>query len=43
MSVDLPNSELQEAKTGRVAVLLQETPGGLPGPILGAATINATW
>ena len=43
MSVDLPNSELQEVKTGRVAVLLQETPGGLPGPILGAATINATW
>jgi len=42
MSVDLPRSELEHAKADRCAVLLQtELKGGLPGPILGAATIRA--
>ena len=41
MSVDLPKSEMELAKASRCAVLLQtELPGGLPGPILGAATID---
>jgi hypothetical protein len=40
MSIDLPKSELEHAKVERCAVLLQnETPAGLPGPILGAADI----
>lgn len=44
MSVDLPRSEIAQAKVGSCAVLLQaETPDGLPGPILGAATIRAGW
>lgn len=44
MSVDLPKSEIEHAKVGRCAVLLQsERDGGLPGPILGAATIKAGW
>ena len=44
MSVDLPKSEMTQAKAGRCAVLLQtEAAGGLPGPILGAATINGPW
>jgi hypothetical protein len=44
MSVDLPKSEIKHAKVGSCAVLLQaENDGGLPGPILGAATIKAGW
>jgi hypothetical protein len=44
MSVDLPKSEIKQAKVGRCAVLLQaESEGGLPGRILGAATIRAGW
>jgi hypothetical protein len=44
MSVDLPKSELRHADVKRCAVLLQEeTKDGLPGPILGAATIEGTW
>jgi hypothetical protein len=44
MSVDLPRSEIKLAKVGRCAVLLQaEAEGGLPGRILGAATIKAGW
>jgi hypothetical protein len=44
MSVDLPKSEIEHAKVGSCAVLLQaESEGGLPGPILGAATIKAGW
>lgn len=44
MSVDLPRSEIAHAKVGNCAVLLQaETETGLPGPILGAATIRAGW
>jgi hypothetical protein len=44
MSVDLPKSEIKHAKVGSCAVLLQaESEGGLPGPILGAATIKAGW
>ena len=40
MSIDLPRSEMNQAKVARCAVLLQsEKPGGLPGPILGAASI----
>ena len=40
MTVDLPKSEMDQAKVARCAVLLQaENPGGLPGPILGAASI----
>ena len=39
MSVDLPKSEMAQAKADRCAVLLQtETADGLPGPIVGAAT-----
>jgi hypothetical protein len=41
MSVDLPKSEFKHAGADRCAVLLQaETEDGLPGPILGAATIE---
>ena len=44
MSVDLSKSEIKQAKVGSCAVLLQaETEAGLPGPILGAATIRAGW
>ncbi len=43
MSVDLPKSEFKHADVNRCAVLLQtETKDGLPGPILGAATIEMT-
>ena len=43
MSVDLPKSEIKQADVNRCAVLLQaETKDGLPGPILGAATIDMT-
>jgi hypothetical protein len=42
MSVDLPRSEMEHAKADGVAVLLQtEVKEGLPGPILGAATLRA--
>ncbi len=41
MSVDLPKSEMVQAKADRCAVFLQEeTPAGLPGPILGASAIG---
>jgi hypothetical protein len=44
MSVDLPKSEMEHARTDRCAVLLQaEKEGGLPGPILGATAISASW
>lgn len=44
MAVDLPKSEIKQAKVGSCAVLLQaESEGGLPGRILGAATIRAGW
>ena len=44
MSVDLARSEIKHAKVGSCAVLLQaESDGGLPGRILGAATIRAGW
>ena len=44
MSVDLPKSEMELAKATRCAILLQvELPGGLPGPILGAAQIDQVW
>jgi hypothetical protein len=44
MSVNLAKSEMEHAKADRCAVLLQtETKDGLPGPILGAATIKAAW
>jgi hypothetical protein len=40
MTIDLPRSEMNQAKVERCAVLLQsEKAGGLPGPILGAAAI----
>ncbi len=42
MSVNLPRSEMEHAKADRCAVLLQtETKDGLPGPIIGAATLDA--
>ncbi len=42
-SFDLPKSEVKRADVNRCAVLLQaETKDGLPGPILGAATIDMT-
>ncbi len=41
MSVDLPRSEMAQVKANRCAVLLQtETADGLPGPIVGAATLD---
>jgi hypothetical protein len=44
MTVDLPKSEIKQAKVRNCAVLLQtESEGGLPGRILGAATIRAGW
>jgi hypothetical protein len=40
LSIDLPRSEVTQAKVTRCAVFLQaETAMGLPGPILGASTI----
>ena len=40
MSIDLPRSEMAKTKVDRCAVLLQaEKDGGLPGAILGAASI----
>jgi hypothetical protein len=40
MTIDLPRSEMNQAKVRRCAVLLQsEKSGGLPGPILGAASL----
>jgi hypothetical protein len=40
LSIDLPKSEVTQAKVSRCAVFLQaETAAGLPGPILGASTI----
>jgi hypothetical protein len=40
MSIDLPKSEVNQAKVTRCAVLLQtEVGSGLPGPIIGAAAI----
>ncbi|MEO8668686.1 MAG: DUF1223 domain-containing protein [Bauldia sp.] len=40
MSVDLPKSEMSQAKVGRCAVLLQtEKHKGLPGMVLGAAAL----
>jgi hypothetical protein len=42
MSVDLAKSEMEHAKADSCAVLLQtELKDGLPGPILGAATLRA--
>jgi len=42
MSIDLPRSEMNQAKVSRCAVLLQtEVGNGLPGPIVGAATNDA--
>jgi hypothetical protein len=42
MSVDLPRSEMTQAKVSRCAVLLQkETANGLPGEILGASTLRS--
>jgi hypothetical protein len=44
MSVNLATSEMQHAKADRYAVFLQtELKDGLPGPILGAATMRASW
>ena len=41
MSVDLPKSEMDQTKVSHCAVILQtEHDNGLPGPILGAATID---
>jgi len=41
MSVDLPRSEMVQVNADRCAVFLQaETASGLPGPILGAATLD---
>jgi hypothetical protein len=42
MSVDLPKSEMHQAKVARCAVLLQtEKQNGLPGAVLGAAAIGS--
>jgi len=41
VTVELPKSELDQAEVSRCAVILQtENEDGLPGPILGAATID---
>lgn len=41
VTVELPKSELDQAEVSRCAVILQtERDNGLPGPILGAATID---
>ena len=43
VTIDLPKSELDQASVSRCAVILQtERDNGLPGPILGAATIDYT-
>lgn len=39
MSIDLPRSEMDRAGVRRCAVLLQTERDGLPGPIIGAATL----
>lgn len=40
MTIDLPRSEMKQAKVARCAVFLQsEKAGGAPGPILGAASL----
>ena len=41
VTIDLPKSEMDQAAVSRCAVILQtEEDNGLPGPILGAATID---
>ena len=41
VTIDLPKSEMDQAEVSRCAVILQtEHDNGLPGPILGAATID---
>ncbi len=40
MSIDIAKSEIDNANVGRCAVLLQVEKDGLPGPILGAATVT---
>ena len=41
VTIELPKSELDQAEVSRCAVILQtEQDNGLPGPILGAATID---
>ena len=43
VTIDLPKSELDQAAVSRCAVILQtEGENGVPGPILGAATIDYT-
>jgi hypothetical protein len=43
VTIELPKSELDQADVSRCAVILQtERDNGLPGPILGAATIDYT-
>ena len=43
VSIELPKSEMDQAEVSRCAVILQtEHDNGLPGPILGAATIDYT-
>jgi len=43
VTIELPKSELDQAEVSRCAVILQtEHDNGLPGPILGAATIDYT-
>jgi hypothetical protein len=39
ISIDLPRSEMHRAGVSRCAVLLQTERDGLPGPIIGAATL----
>jgi hypothetical protein len=40
MSIDIAKSEIEHAKVGGCAVLLQADKNGQPGPILGAATLT---
>ena len=43
VTIELPKSEMDQAAVSRCAVILQtEHDNGLPGPILGAATIDYT-
>jgi hypothetical protein len=42
VTIELPKSELDQAAVSRCAVILQTEENGLPGPILGAATIDYT-
>jgi hypothetical protein len=42
VTIDLPKSELDQAAVSRCAVILQTEENGLPGAILGAATIDYT-